>query len=135
MQPTDAAARWARVWRAAWEARDADAIVGLYATGCRHWTTPFRDPGVGPDGVRAYVERVLGEERNIRAWFGTPLVEQERAAVDWWATLIENDREITLAGVSLLRFDGEGLVIEQRDAWNEAAGRLDPPAEWAPGSR
>lgn len=132
MRPPEAAARWARVWRDAWEARDAGAIVALYAPGCRHWSAPFRDPGIGPDGVRAYLDRVFGEEREILAWFGTPVVEDDRAAVDWWATLVENGREITLAGISVLRFDRDGQVVEQRDAWNEAEGRIEPPTEWVP---
>jgi hypothetical protein len=39
--------------------------------------------------------------------------------------------EQSLAGTSLLRFDEDGLVVEQRDAWGETAGRRDVP-EWAP---
>jgi hypothetical protein len=36
----------------------------------------------------------------------------------------------TLAGTSLLRFSGDGLVVEQRDAWASAAGRVELPL-WA----
>ena len=37
----------------------------------------------------------------------------------------------SLAGISLLRFDAEGLVTEQRDAWGEAEGRVEL-TDWAP---
>jgi hypothetical protein len=36
----------------------------------------------------------------------------------------------TLAGVSLLRFGGDGRVVEQRDVWAAAPGRIDVPL-WA----
>ena len=34
-------------------------------------------------------------------------------------------KEETLAGVSLLRFDGDGLVVDQRDYWDVAEGRRE----------
>lgn len=39
--------------------------------------------------------------------------------------------EETIAGTSLLRFDKDGLVVEQRDVWALVPGRHDLPA-WAP---
>jgi hypothetical protein len=57
-------------------------------------------------------------------------VEGRRAAVEWWAELIENGVELTLAGTSVLRFDADGLVVEQRDTWNQAEGGHAPPDGW-----
>ena len=55
----------------------------------------------------------------------------DRAAVDWWAVVTTTDGAVeTLAGTSLLRFDEDGLVIEQRDAWNAEPGRVELPG-WA----
>jgi hypothetical protein len=36
----------------------------------------------------------------------------------------------TIAGTSLLSFDADGLVVEQRDAWALEPGRRDLP-DWA----
>jgi len=56
----------------------------------------------------------------------------DRAAVDWWAVITSADGSVqSLAGTSLLRFDVDGLIIEQRDAWGDAEGRLEL-ADWAP---
>ena len=52
--------------------------------------------------------------------------------MDWWAVVTSTDGSVqSLAGTSLLRFDGEGLVVERRDAWDDAVGRSELPA-WAP---
>jgi hypothetical protein len=133
MNAADAARRWASVWQQAWEAEDVDSIVALYAPSARHWSSPFREPAIGPAGVRAYVSEAFDEESDVRAWFGSPVVAGDQAAVAWWATLIENADEITLAGTSLLRFDDDGLVVSQWDAWNQADGRREPPAGWGSG--
>ena len=130
MSPTEAAERWARVWHDAWEAQDTDRIVTLYAAGTRLSTEAFRVPYLGRDGVRTYVAQAFAEEREPRVWVGAPIVAGNRAAIEWWAATIENDRPITLAGVSVLRFDDEGLVTEQWDSWNQSDGLHEPPAGW-----
>src|ERR671914_406539 len=75
--------------------------------------------------VRAYVERVLGEEEDPRVWMDEPIVDGDRAAISWWASLREQDADTTLAGTSVLRFNADGLVVEQWDAWYQLDTRRD----------
>ena len=128
MNVADAAHRWAEVWQRGWNERDVQSIVALYAEGATFSTEPFRDPFVGPEGVRRYVTQAFAEEEQAVASFGQPIVEEDRAAVPWWASMIENGAPVTLAGTSLLRFDDNGLVVEQWDTWNQHPGRRDAPA-------
>lgn len=128
MDARAAAARWARVWAEAWAALDPEPIVALYAGDATLSTEPFREPYLGVDGVRAYVRRVFDEEEDPRVWVAEPIVDGERAAVSWWATLREAGADATLAGTSALRFDRDGLVVEQWDTWNLLPERR-PPAE------
>lgn len=132
MTPIDAARRWSETWRHAWEGVDTEAIVALYATDALLSTEPFREPYRGREGVRAYVSRVFGEEEDPRVQVGEPIVDGDRAAVPWWATLREEGADITLAGTSMLRFDPDGLVLEQWDAWNLVRERREPPGDWSP---
>ena len=47
------------------------------------------------------------------------MVEGDRAAVEWRAVTRERDgTETTLAGISILRFRDDGLVVEERGYWN-----------------
>jgi hypothetical protein len=122
------ARRWADAWKKGWEALDPEPILACYAADALLSTEPFREPYRGIDGVREYVTRVLGEEEDPRVWVGEPIVEGERAAISWWSSLRENRAELTLAGTSVLRFDGNGLVIEQWDTWNRLPERRQPPS-------
>jgi hypothetical protein len=113
MDTRTAAQRWADVWQRGWQDQDADAISALYADGALWRQHPFRDPEPG------YLTRVFAEEESADCQFGAPIVDGDQAAVHWTAQtrLVDGGTE-DLAGVSLLRFDQDGLVIEHRDFWN-----------------
>jgi len=61
---------------------------------------------------------LFAEEESARCEFGKPIVDGDRAAVTWTGeTKLTDGGSEELVGVSLLRFDQDGLVVEQRDIW------------------
>ena len=130
MDTRSAAQRWADTWQRCWMSGDPEPIAALLAPSGRYSTGPFREPYIGPAGALTYLRSVLGEESEVRARFGEPIVDGERASIQWWASMREPEREVTYAGTSTLRFDADGLVVDEWDSWNEAEGRHDPPAGW-----
>ena len=126
-----AAATWAATWQRGWEALEADPIVALYAEEATFSSHPAREVQRGRAGVRDYVEEAFGDESEVRAWFGEPIVDGDRAAVSWWAALREAGEEVTLAGTSVLRFDTDGMVADQWDTWHLIPGRREPPEGWS----
>ncbi|MFN2484062.1 MAG: nuclear transport factor 2 family protein [Candidatus Limnocylindria bacterium] len=121
--PTQAAREWAATWRAAWPAHDVDAIVALYADDAVYLSHPFREPLRGRDGARQYVTAAFAEEEAVECWFAEPIASGDGAAVEYRAVLRTEGREMSLAGVSVLRFDPMGLVVEHRDYWAMTDGR------------
>jgi ketosteroid isomerase-like protein len=120
--------RWVDVWARAWPAADVEAVAELYAPHAVFFSHPFR-PRQGPAD---YVAWAFDEQQAAECRFGKPLVDGRRAAVDWWAVVTAKDGSSqSLAGTSLLRFDDAGLVVEQRDVWADADGRVELPS-WAP---
>ena len=127
MTSTDAARRWAEVWADAWPAADVDAVSALYADDAVFYSAPFRDR----QAPRDYVAWAFSDQAEAECRFGEPLVEGDRAAVDWWAVMTSRDGSVeSIAGTSLLRFDAAGLVVEQRDVWAIEPGRRELP-DWA----
>lgn len=59
-----------------------------------------------------------------------PIVARARAAMEWRASFVEAGETITLAGVTLLRFDPDGLVVDHVDYWMQTAGRTTPYSSW-----
>ena len=126
MGAESAARAWVEAWRSGWREHDPAPIVALYAENAVFVSAPFREPKHGPEGVREYVEWAFSEEDEIECWFGDPLVDGERAAVEYWAVITYRGREQTLSGVALISFRPDGLVREQRDHWHMEDGRREP---------
>jgi hypothetical protein len=122
-----AARRWAETWAQAWPLADVDSIAALYAADALFYSQAFREP----EAPAAYVARVFADQREAECRFGTPVAAGGRAAVDWWGVITDRDGTVeTIAGTSLLRFDADGLVVEQRDVWSSQPGRREL-ADWA----
>src|ERR1700745_2959137 len=130
MNAETAARRWAETWSRAWPQRDAEAIAALYADTAVYRSTAFGEPYPGLAGVRRYLSENLPAEENIECWFGDPVVSGDRAAVEWWASWTEQGRELTYAGVTVLRFDDQGQVVEHGDYYNHVERRELPYPGW-----
>ena len=127
MDAAEAARRWIDAWKRAWPSGEAEPLAPVYADDAVFYSHPFRAAQApGEYAVWAFAEQSAAECR-----FGEPIVEHDRAAVDWWAVISGRDGgEETVAGTSLLRFGADGRVVEQRDAWAVEPGRRELP-HWA----
>ena len=121
---TAAAARaWVEGWTAGWENADADRIGALYAEGAVFRSHPFREP---ERSARDYALRAFADEELVECRFSEPIVDGDRAAVEYWAVLSADGDEETLAGIAVVRFGEDGRVVEQRDYWSMEPGRRPP---------
>jgi hypothetical protein len=107
-----AAQRWAEVWERGWPGHDVAAISALYAEGAFLQRHPFRDPEPG------YRACTFAEGESVECRFGVPIVDGDQAAVPSAQTRLTDGATEDLAGVSLLRFEADGLDLEERDFWN-----------------
>lgn len=117
MEPRDAAQRWRDTWQRGWNALEPGPVIALYREDAHYQSHPFREPERPAD----YITRAMGEETSAQCEFGEPVVDGGWAAVEWGATttLADGGGEV-LRGLSLLHFDDEGMVVEQRDFWAQA---------------
>jgi hypothetical protein len=132
VETLEAARRWADTWERSWPTKDAEAIASLYANDATYRSHPLRNPE--PGGALGYTRRQFALEEQISCRFATPLVADDRAAVEWWASWVEGGNDVTVVGVTVLRFDGEGRVVEHVDYWVQGDGRQEPFTHWGAGS-
>jgi ketosteroid isomerase-like protein len=125
------ARRWAEGYERAWRAADPEAAATLYAPDAHFRSAPFRDPHLGREGVLAYTRDAYATEAAQDPRFGTPFAAAgASAAVEWWATMLEEDRPATLIGTSCLTFTPDGLVATARDYWFLEPGTHAPYDGW-----
>jgi SnoaL-like domain len=126
MDAVSAARRWRETWLRAWPAKDADAIAALYADGARFRSEPFREL----EDPRDYAEWAFSEQDEGECWFAEPIVSVDGATCEYWGVVTFEGRTETIAGIAVIRFGEDGLVVDQRDYWNAHEGRLEPPPGW-----
>jgi hypothetical protein len=121
-----AARRWATVLREAWTGGDVESFLRLYAP-----AAGFRGAFGGPEDAAAHMRRsfAVGDGRP-EVWVGVPVVQGDRAAVEWWAVLGGDGGATTFAATAWLRFDPEGRVVEENDYWQSVTGRVEPWVGW-----
>jgi hypothetical protein len=130
MTAEEAVRAWVDAWTRAWPAKDPAPVAERFAPESAFRSQPFRKAHVGPPGVAEYARWAFEEQEDVRFWFGQPVVAGSRAAVEYWAVVTTRTGETTIAGSAFLRFDTEGLVVEQRDYWSELEGGRAPPSGW-----
>jgi ketosteroid isomerase-like protein len=133
VDPETAARAWVEGWSAAWPARDAEAVAPLYTDDAVYRSHPFREPHLGRAGVIDYARTAFEQEDAVEFWFGEPVAAGKRAAVEYWAILESDGRELTLAGTTVIRFAPDGRCEEHRDYWSIEEGRRRPPEGWGNG--
>ena len=124
------ARRWAEGYERAWRAGDPEAAAALYAPDTHYRSEPFRDPHLGREGVLAYTRDAYATEADQDPRFGAPFATATAAAVEWWATMLEEREPSTLIGTSLLTFTPDGLVATARDYWFLEPGAHPPFEGW-----
>jgi hypothetical protein len=124
-------ADWIEGYRRAWEEADSELVVSLFTEDASYRSSPFREPGLGHDGIRAYWENATATQRDVSVRMGEPLVDGSVVAVEWWTTMRDVDGgEITLPGCLLLEFAPDGRCRDLREYWNVESGRREPHEGW-----
>ena len=128
---TEAAAHaWADAWTRAWRALEPDLLEPLYRADSVQRSHPFREPGHPMEYARWAMAEEEGEPE---VWMADPIVSGDRAAIEWWAVIVENGKQLSLAGTSIVTFDENGRAVEQIDYWGQAEGRVPPFPGWGSG--
>ena len=122
--------KWLDAYRGAWHDRDPDAAAALFAPGARYHDQPYQEPYRGPEGVHEYWTKVTSTQDEVNLRWGAPLVVGDRAAVEWWVTLLVDGAETTLAGAMVLVFTEDGRCGELREYFAISEGHQSPPAGW-----
>jgi ketosteroid isomerase-like protein len=121
---------WVEEYGRAWGEKDPDAVVALFTENAEYRSSPFREPDVGSEGIRAYWLRATSTQEEVDVLMGTPIVAGDKVAVEWWATMRDAGEQITLPGCLLLRFAGDGRCEALREYWHVEPGRHEPHADW-----
>ena len=115
----DALQAWLDSYGRAWEQMEPDAAASLFAEDATYRETPFDEPIRGREAIREYWRGATAAQRDIR-------FEHEVLAADgdqgiaWWRARfhrVPTGADVTLDGIFVLAFDGEGRCSSLREWW------------------
>jgi len=113
-----------------WRESDAEGAAALHPAHGVYRNSPFMEkPFEGTDEIRAFWERALVGVSEIDFRYGVPVIQGDRAAVEWWVTEMNSGEPFTLAGIFLLTFEGD-LVVDFREAFVKQSGKHEPHENW-----
>ncbi|HSJ70620.1 MAG TPA: nuclear transport factor 2 family protein [Acidimicrobiia bacterium] len=121
---------WIEGYRAAWEARDADAVIELFRPEATYRSNIFEEPHRGREGIRAYWTSVTEAQSDVTVRMGKPYVDGSRVTVEFWTNMKVSGDDVTLPGCLLLHFDDDGLCTSLHEYWHFEPGTHQPPPEW-----
>ena len=114
---------WLGAYERAWETRDSDLIVSLFAPDGTYQETRFKPPFIGHAGIRGYWDAdVVGRQRDIEFSFTLWAVDGALAYAHWQAafTDLKMNARRHLDGVFRLTFTERGptgLLCRSLDEW------------------
>ena len=112
--------RWLDSYRSAWEERDPEAVIRLFAEDATYQETPFSQPMRGREAIRQYWSRaVVAYQEEIQFGYEVLAITEVSAIAHWWASFVRvsSKTQVSLDGVFVLAFDKSGRCQELREWW------------------
>jgi ketosteroid isomerase-like protein len=123
----EAAAGFVLRYGATWETWDVARFVELFSDDVVYIYHPTGETVVGASALRRYVEKEKAEQGAVSVRMGSPIIDGDRVAAEFWAT----GADATIAGCFIAQLNpADGKCTHFREYWFDIAGRTDPFDGW-----
>jgi ketosteroid isomerase-like protein len=119
---------WLELFGRAWERRDREQAAALFSEDGSYRETPFAEPVVGADEIRAYWARLPKARGDISFGYEILAVTEPWAIARWHGsyTHVEGETRVELDGILLVSLDDEGHCRDFRE-WSNRRERQPSP--------
>lgn len=129
---------WVAAYAQAWTSKDDVSITNLFTEDATYQSNPTEPAHIGTEAIGAYWRRATATQQELDLSFGTPVIDGNRLAVEWWATMRDPEWRpdapsdaVTLPGCLILRFAADGRCEELREYYNPVFGAaVTAPRHW-----
>jgi hypothetical protein len=118
---TDQFEEWLRRYKAAWEARDAQAAAAIFSLeGAEYYWTPLEPPKRGLTEIAQAWSEATGRQRDVRFSFNILTVNGRTGIARWQASLTraESGQPAQLDGILLAELDDSVRCRVFREWWH-----------------
>lgn len=104
-------------YKRAWEERDPDAAMELYASDAEHRDHPFREPFRGDDAIRAMWNDIAANEAHVEFDAERIWVVGRTVLASWHAAYTDrtNGERVRIRGFATFELDDGGRIARLRE--------------------
>ncbi len=104
-------------YKRAWEARDVDAVMELYAPDAEHRDDPFRESHQGSNAIRGMWNDIASNEVNVEFDAERIWVSGRTVLASWHAAYTDatNGDRVRMRGFATFELDAGGLIERLRE--------------------
>jgi ketosteroid isomerase-like protein len=114
-----------------WQTWDVDGFVELFSDDAVYVDHPIEKIAVGQEAVADFLRNEESEQGTATVRMGTPIIDGNRVAVEYWVTKTNGDEEATLTGCLMAQLDPtDGRCKRIHEYWFDIEGHPSPYAGW-----
>jgi hypothetical protein len=121
------AAAFAEAYGRAWERRDVAGFLGDEVVYVAHAT---QETVVGRTALASYLRKESAEQGDVNVRMGSPLMDGDRLAAEFWVTATTGSRRATIVGCFVAQLSPEARCEHFREYWFDVEGRTNPYEGW-----
>ena len=126
----DKAVAYVESYGRSWESWDVERFTALHSEDVVYVAHP-EETVVGREALRRYVHKEQTEQGMVSVRMGTPVIDGDRVAAEFWVTATNGDAEASIAGCFVAQLDEtNGLCTRFREYWFDLDGRIDAFDGW-----
>ena len=116
------ARKFLETYTRAWETKDAELAASLFTDGAIYQETPFGEPIVGVEAIRAYWTGATAQQKEIDVLMQEPTVVEDTVIAEWGVRYVHipTGERRELRGILIAEFEGE-KVSSFREYWHRRA--------------
>jgi hypothetical protein len=114
----------------AWERWDVSGFVDLFSDQVIYVAHATQETVVGRTALASYLRKEAAEQGDVSVRMGSPVIDANRVAAEFWVTATSGSGAATIAGCFLARLSPDGRCEHFREYWFDVEGHTRAYGGW-----
>jgi SnoaL-like domain len=121
---------FAEAYRRTWESWDFTGFVDLFSDDVVYVAHATQETVVGRGALASYIRKEAADQGQANVRMGSPLVDSDHVAAEFWVTRTNEGDNWTTAGCFIARLGPNGRCTFFREYWFDVEGHIRAYDGW-----
>jgi ketosteroid isomerase-like protein len=126
----ESAAAFVEGYGRTWESWDFPGFVDLFSDDVVYVAHATEETVVGRQALASYIRKEADEQGEATVRMGTPVIDGNRVAAEFWVTRTNDGEDWTTVGGFIARLGPDGRCAFFREYWFDVEGHASPYEGW-----